>query len=446
MRALIEHTYPTQLQLMRETCTQRPWKLLSAWPRNRPVAAYIDRSDHDARVLLVEPHSPFPISGPDQLALIERAAATACPPGCLFFLGYELGRHIEPAARAACPPLDDRDWPTGLVLPYGSVLHVEPAVETVSGRAGRAEQPSASSHACSSRFELCLSENAGAREQFIAAVERILEFIRAGDVYQVNLTHRLTGTLRGSPRAFAAALLGTTAPRHGAYLEWTDPRGLGRAIVSASPELFLRFDPRDRSILTRPMKGTRPIAADERELASSPKDQAELNMIVDLMRNDLGRVCQPGSVEVVSALNLERHAESVLQATASVRGKMRPGLGIEQLIYATFPPGSVTGAPKIRAMQIIEELEPLVRGPYCGTIGHIDPHGLVTMNVVIRTALLTQTAQPDVWTLDFPVGAGIVADSDPEMEWEETLLKAEVLLRLLEQETGTLAEPKAGLF
>jgi para-aminobenzoate synthetase component 1 len=173
------------------------------------------------------------------------------------------------------------------------------------------------------------------------------------------------------------------------------------------------------------MKGTRPAGGDEAELASAEKDRAELNMIVDLMRNDLGRVCRFGSVRVEEPRAIERHGP-VLQATATVSGRVRGGLDLADVLGAGFPPGSVTGTPKIRAMQIIGELEGGPRGPYCGCIGLIDRGGRARLNVAIRTALLTEVGT-GVWDLEFPVGAGIVADSDPEAEWRETLDKAGVL-------------------
>jgi anthranilate/para-aminobenzoate synthase component I len=177
------------------------------------------------------------------------------------------------------------------------------------------------------------------------------------------------------------------------------------------------------------MKGTRPASATNAELLDAEKDQAELNMIVDLMRNDLGRVCTFGSMHVTHPRTIERHGDSVLQATATVEGTLRPDLSLADIIGASFPPGSVTGTPKIRAMQIIDELEPAPRGPYCGCIGSMTPDR-TRLNVAIRTALLTESATQGVWDLVYPVGAGIVADSDPEAEWQETLDKAHILSRL----------------
>jgi len=186
--------------------------------------------------------------------------------------------------------------------------------------------------------------------------------------------------------------------------------------------------------VTRPMKGTRPAGGDPAELERSVKDRAELNMIIDLMRNDLGRVCRAGSVRVERAREIERHGgeRGVWQATATVSGELRDGIGLARVLGAAFPAGSVTGAPKIRAMQIIDELEPVRRGPYCGSIGWIGNDGAAELSVAIRTALVSGApgdgpGEVREGVLDYSVGAGIVADSDPSAEWRETMDKAGVM-------------------
>ncbi len=253
---------------------------------------------------------------------------------------------------------------------------------------------------------------------YLARVRMALDFIRAGDVYQVNIGHRLTGPFRGSPRALFAHLSAQNQPKHGGYYEFAPGAG-ARAVASLSPELFLTLDAGSRRVVTRPMKGTRTAGGDT-ELRDSPKDRAELNMIVDLMRNDLGRVCEFGSIAVDEPRNIERHAAGALvQATATVSGTLREACGQADLLAATFPPGSVTGAPKLRALQLIDELEDFPRGAWCGSLGVFFDDGSAQLNVAIRTATLTAAR------LDYPVGAGIVADSDPESEWRETLAKAE---------------------
>ncbi len=274
------------------------------------------------------------------------------------------------------------------------------------------------------------------RERFCEAVRRGVELIHAGDVFQVNLTHRLRGSFRGDARSLAADLFALAQPWYGGYLEIpaAEAGGVKRAIVSLSPELFFRFDPRSRRIVTRPMKGTRPGIADPRTLHDSAKDSAELDMIIDLMRNDFGRMCEFGSVRVEERRTIESHAQGGLwQAVGQIAGLVRPDLGLAEILRALFPAGSITGAPKVRAMQIIDELEMSPRGPYCGAFGVILPTGEAIFNVAIRTALITGIGpddQPGVFdeaVLEYGVGAGIVAESDPEAEWRETLDKASML-------------------
>lgn len=410
-----------------------PWKLIRTWPTDSPLAVHCD----------VDPGGSTPVirlSSPSSVEPVLRFDPTRqrhelgfpTQPG-FFWLAYELGRLLEPRAGHRAHPCNDRDWPLGEFHRCSWVLQINPSGTTrqIEGDLAAATDTLRRCRETARDYRLELRDPTSSRRAFESGVERVLAYIRAGDVYQVNLTHRLTGRLLGCPRAFAADFLSSTSAWHGAYLESTDSTGRRRASVSASPELFIRIDAGTRRIQTRPMKGTRPIGASELELASSEKDRAELNMIIDLMRNDLGRVCRPGTVCVESAFNLEHHAASVIQSTATVSGTLDAGVNTSAILEAVFPPGSVTGAPKIRAMQIIEELEPVARGPYCGSIGRQAIDGSLVLNVAIRTALLTETDVPGEWLLDFPVGAGIVADSDPELEWEETLTKADVLFRLV---------------
>src|SRR5690606_35829943 len=212
------------------------------------------------------------------------------------------------------------------------------------------------------------------RQRYERDAAWIIERIRAGDVYQVNLAHQLAGEFRGSARALFARLAAAADPWHGAYLEAPacEPTGgSGRAVCSISPELFLEYEPESRRVTTRPMKGTRPGAGDPAELAAAAKDTAELNMIIDLMRNDLGRSCAFGSVRVQAARVIERHGApgagggGVLQATGEVSGVLRDDVSFLEAFGMAFPPGSVTGAPKIQAMRMIDQLEPVARGPYC---------------------------------------------------------------------------------
>lgn len=284
-------------------------------------------------------------------------------------------------------------------------------------------------------FECDDPESVEGESRYEAMVARAVEYIRAGDVYQVNLAHRLRGRFTGSARAFWGALTEAAAPRFGAYVE-ADVGGRRVVLAGASPEPLLEYDPCTRGLTTRPMKGTRPFGdAHLEELEQSAKERSELAMIIDLSRNDLGRVCEIGSVRVEASRRIEAHgsgAASLLQASGVVSGRVRAGLTLADVLRATFPGGSVTGAPKIRAMQIIRELEGFPRGPYCGSAGFVSDSGHFAFNVSIRSALLT--GEPGARGLDelsgsleYCVGAGIVVESDPGREWHETIDKARVL-------------------
>jgi para-aminobenzoate synthetase component 1 len=317
------------------------------------------------------------------------------------FLGFDLGGLFEVLPKRA---VDD------LGLPLFVFTYCRP----VGDRAGGAERDyGRGDEALSSTFSRGAYEN---------AVTRALRYIGEGDIFQVNLAQRFSAGLRAHPGEIYRRLVRESPAAYGAYLGYED-----FAIISNSPELFLRVTP-DRKVVTRPIKGTRAaIEGMEGELRESGKDQAELNMIVDLERNDLGRVCEIGSVEVVEARAIERH-RSVYHGVATVRGTLRREVGFVDLLRATFPGGSVTGAPKIRAIEIIDELEPVRRGAYCGAIGYLDSSGLMEFNVAIRTMVAK------AGKIYIPVGAGIVADSNPAREYEETLVKAKAMFAAAEVE------------
>ncbi|MDA1261999.1 MAG: anthranilate synthase component I family protein [Planctomycetota bacterium] len=261
--------------------------------------------------------------------------------------------------------------------------------------------------------------NAG---NFENMVTRTVEYVRAGDIFQANITQPFRAGISGSVRSFALDALANTSPRYGAYLELDNDR----ALLSFSPELFLSLDGESRRVTTRPMKGTRSSPSDAVELLASAKDAAELHMIVDLMRNDLGRICDIGSIRVDEARMIEHHP-TVLQAVSEISGKLSLPHHLADLFSACFPPGSVTGAPKIRAMQIIDELESTARGPYCGAIGLASSCGSALFSVAIRTAQLSRSLTPNQWTIEYHAGCGIVADSDPASEAQECLAKVEIL-------------------
>ncbi len=263
------------------------------------------------------------------------------------------------------------------------------------------------------------------RPAYLAAVRHVIEYIHAGDCFQVNLAQRLLHPLRTSPVEVYRRLREHNPATFSAYFD------LGPFVIcSASPERFVRVT--DGEVETRPIKGTRPRGHTPAEdmaqglvLLNSAKDRAENIMIVDLLRNDLGRVCDYGSVHVPAVCRLETYP-FVHHLVSEVRGRLRPGLGPVDLLRAAFPGGSVTGAPKIRAMQIIAELEPTARGPYCGSLGYIGFDGAMDTSILIRTMTIGKG-----W-VQFPVGGGIVADSTPEQEYEETWHKAPGLLRALQ--------------
>jgi para-aminobenzoate synthetase component 1 len=262
------------------------------------------------------------------------------------------------------------------------------------------------------------------RRDYLAAVRRAIDYIHAGDCFQVNLAQRLLCPATLPPLELYHRLRERNPAPFAGYFD------LGEFVIaSASPERFVRVQ--GGLVETRPIKGTRPRGrtpeedrANARELLASAKDRAENVMIVDLLRNDLGRVCEYGSVKVEELCRLESY-RTVHHLVSEVRGRLRPGMGPVDLLRAAFPGGSVTGAPKIRAMEIIAELEPVARGAYCGSLGYVGFDGSMDTSILIRTFTVGKG-----W-VQFPVGGGIVADSDPEAEYAETLHKAEGLLRAL---------------
>ena len=262
------------------------------------------------------------------------------------------------------------------------------------------------------------------RAQFLERVAQSKRYIRQGDIYQVNLAQRLAARHPWGGWEFFQRLITFSPAPFAAYLD-----GGSFQLASSSPELFLRLS--GAHILTRPIKGTRPRAADPTrdaqltyELQTSPKEMAELVMITDLLRNDLGRVCEYGSVQVPELVRLERFPQ-VQHLVSTVEGRLRPGVTHTAALAGCFPGGSITGAPKIRAMEIIDELEPVTRGPYTGCLGYLGFNRESQLSIVIRTAVCR-----DGWSY-FHVGAGIVADSQPEAEYGETLAKAAGFLAAL---------------
>ena len=262
------------------------------------------------------------------------------------------------------------------------------------------------------------------REAYLPRAARIIDYIRAGDTYQVNLTREFRLAYRGDAWEFYRHLHDTNPAPMGAFLEY--PFG---AVLSSSPERLMTVE--GREAVTQPIKGTRRRRADpaedarvRAELEGSAKDRAENVMIVDLLRNDFGRVCEPGSVEAPRLCELESFA-TVHHLVSTVTGRLAAGRDAVDLLEACFPGGSITGAPKRRAMEIIDELEPHRREVYCGAIGYLGAGGRMDMNIPIRTTLAAQGE------LRFYAGGGIVADSSPEAEFEETEVKIAAIRRAL---------------
>jgi len=340
------------------------------------------------------------------------------------WLSYDLGRELE-----ALPALarDEHGLPPLAVGHYGAVLefdHLRREVRVrgdgdashLVGALRRAASVEVPEHKPLRRWTSSLW-----RPAYEGAVQSAIDYIRAGDVFQVNLAQRLSTPWSGDPFALYARLRDTSpAPFMGLL------RLGGADVISASPERFLRR--RGASLETRPIKGTRPRGRTSREdrllaaeLRASSKDRAENVMIVDLARNDLGRVARFGSVRVRRLCALERHP-GVHHLVSVVGADLMPGVGTGEIVRASFPPGSVTGAPKIRAMEIIEELEPVRRGVYCGAIGSISPGDDLDLSVTIRTFVACGDR------LSLHVGGAVVADSEPHLEWQETMHKAARLL------------------
>ncbi|MDR6225972.1 aminodeoxychorismate synthase component I [Desmospora profundinema] len=257
------------------------------------------------------------------------------------------------------------------------------------------------------------------RDHYRKQMARIKEAIARGDIYQANFTYRVEGKVAGEPWELYRSLRRANPGVYAAYIE-----GDGYALLSSSPEQFVRWS--GSHIETKPIKGTRPRGvtseADAREkaaLAASEKDQAELVMIVDLERNDLGQVCDIGSIRVPRLFDLEPHP-TVWHQVAVVEGRLKPQTTPGAIFRAVFPGGSITGAPKLRSMQVIHQLETGRRGVYTGSIGYIDPRGFGEWNIAIRTMTWSGGEEAD---LSYHVGGGIVWDSDPDAEYEETLAK-----------------------
>jgi len=359
--------------------------------------------------------------------------------GAAGYFAYDLGRHVE---RLPDTTLDDIGFPDMYFAFYDGVIaydhlkkecHVigvnlraeRDPEEITTGLKERLCRPPGKVRkgARGSRPAARIQSNFTRRE-YLDAVQRCKDYIAAGDIFQVNLSQRFETTVSVSPAELYLKLRRVNPAPFACYMAFDD-----MAVVSSSPERFLRVN--GRHVETRPIKGTRPRRKDEkfnermrRELLGSAKDNAELAMIVDLERNDIGRVCSYGTVRVTQKCVLEEHP-TVYHLVATVEGELHPPFDLIDLVKACFPGGSITGAPKIRAMEIIDELEPTRRSVYTGAIGYISVNGCMDLNIAIRTFLLKGRHAY------FQVGGGIVADSEPASEYDETLDKAYALIRVV---------------
>ncbi len=377
----------------------------------------------------------------------------AYAPGWIGYMGYEIGRTIE---QLPCNAPRDTSLPDLRLALYDALLVYDGldrswtlatlAFDRPPPRAGRAQdlmlEALSSADETEGRSDIASgerpagpphAEKADTRPEFTpdgyrTAVKRCMEYIAAGDIFQVNLSQRFIMPEGPDGTDVYLALRRRNPACYAAYLAFEEEEGR-RTIASSSPELFLRV--RDRHVITRPIKGTRPRTGNPEldhsarlDLRYSSKDNAELAMIVDLLRNDLGRVCRYGSVRVTDPQTLETHP-TVYHLVATVEGDLRNDAGMVDLLRATMPGGSITGAPKIRAMEIIDELEPAARGIYTGAIGHLGVDGGSEWNIVIRTVACEGRR------LIVQAGGGIVADSTAEGEYQETLDKARALLEAI---------------
>ncbi|RMT84179.1 aminodeoxychorismate synthase component I [Pseudomonas viridiflava] len=410
----------------RPTADRGRFDLLSAWPlqdltiqAEETGGAYIDRLRKGLAVLgntCLPSGAELPFAG-----------------GLMGYLSYDFGRRLEPLPNQS---IDDLQLPEARLALYGwalisdhqaqtSQLVFHPVVTEVE-RARLIELFEGTSAPADPPFSLQkpFAASINARE-YRQAFERIQDYIQAGDCYQVNLTQRFQAPCVGDPwQAYQALRSACPTPFAGFMALSGD-----EAILSLSPERFVKVS--DRHVETRPIKGTRPRGGDPEQdaefaeqLMGSEKDRAENLMIVDLLRNDLGRSCKTGSVKVPELFSLESYP-NVHHLVSSVTGELAAEHDALDLIAGSFPGGSITGAPKIRAMQIIDELEPTRRSVYCGSLMYLDVRGQMDSSIAIRS-LLVKDGQVSCWA-----GGGIVADSDCEAEYQETFTKVRVLLETL---------------
>jgi para-aminobenzoate synthetase/4-amino-4-deoxychorismate lyase len=347
------------------------------------------------------------------------------------FFAYELGYVLEPKLSALMP--EKRNVP---LMWIG--LYKAPAEMT----SAEVEHWLAT-HTRSGSFHFTDVKLSWDEAQYLQRFTEVIEKIRAGDIYQLNLTFKARFKLSGSPLTFFLDLRQKQRVAYGGIVDTGEV-----TVLSASPELFIEQD--GRTVFTRPMKGTAPRAGTEeadaearKQLAEDVKQRAENLMIVDLMRNDIGRIAEIGSVEVTDLFTVETY-KTLHQMTSGVRATLKKGVGTAELLRGVFPPGSVIGAPKIRAQELIRQLETEPRGVYCGAIGYISPEGRSLLNVAIRTAVIFRNADGEMG-----IGSGVVFDSQGPKEYAECLLKMKFLtdpVKRFDLIETMLFDPRAGGF
>jgi para-aminobenzoate synthetase component I len=398
-------------------CT--PYDIAAAF-HDEEYFAFLDSSRTDGdqgrySILAWQPRTVLRIKNENPFPAVDRLLRSS-PRGVIGYFSYDVFRFLEQYKNLQA--IDDVQLPDCCLMAYDNVLVFDHRTQTWSGEV---EYGPPKIRDC----RIGEAQSGMSRDAYVGAVQRALEYIAAGDIYQVNLAQRFSHAFEGSPFALFSALRRVSPSFYGAYLNCGD-----HVVISSSPELFLRQQ--GRMIETRPIKGTRPRGRDQQEdrafkeeLIASAKEAAELTMIVDLERNDLGRVCDYGTVEVIDHRYVEE-LPTLFHTVSTVRGRVREHTGAVDILRATLPGGSISGCPKIRAIEIIDELEPVRRHVYTGAIGFIAGNDL-RLSVAIRTMTVARGR------LYYHVGSGIVADSDPAHEYEETLQKAAGMRRGIEE-------------
>jgi para-aminobenzoate synthetase component 1 len=408
--------------------------------KSRGKTVHLSGTDIQSQIIQADPFDVLP----DLLVKYSYETGSTGIPfsgGVVGYFSYDLGRLIEKLPEIA---VDDLGLPECYLAFYDSVIafdHLKGKQYLCTGSDAGIEKlrevisraaPVTANESSSVNKKLELKSNFS-HEEYIRAVERTREYILDGDIFQANISQRFEAPLTIPPYELYRRLRNINPAPFAAYLNFEEVK-----VISASPERFLRLE--GELIQTRPIKGTRPrgrtTTEDERlagELLESVKDHAENIMIVDLERNDLGRVSNYGSVKVTELAALERYA-TVFHLTSTVEGKLKAGKDRIDLLRATFPGGSISGAPKVRAMEIIEALEPNRRSVYTGAIGYLGFDGGMDLNIAIRTILAVGEKAY------FQVGGGIVYDSEPEAEYRETLDKAKALIAALDLSNETQSE------